>query len=89
MSGVVIRKKLPDIRLSDRPQQGVGEGVIDRITIGMPNGADWMVENDSGQDKGPPLACGCNWFEAMQVIAVTDPYWLGATRSATTAPNCS
>lgn len=73
MPGVVIGKKLPDIRMPNRPEQGVGKGVIDPVAIGMPDGADRVVEDDPGQDEGAALAHRRDRFQAMQVIAVTDP----------------
>ena len=73
MPGVVIWKELPDIRMPDRPEQGVCKSVIDRIAIGMPDGADRVVEDDPGQDEGTTLTHRCDRFQAMEVIAVTDP----------------
>ena len=73
MPGVVIGKELPDIRMPDRPEQGVGKGVIDPVPIGMPDGTDRVVEDNPSQDKWATLTHRSYRFQAMQVIPVTDP----------------
>ena len=65
-SGVAVGKMLADVAKPQRAQQRIGDRVDDDITIGMGNGADVGRHDDPAEDE---LAA---WFEAVDVVTVTD-----------------
>ena len=59
----------------DRPQQGVGESVVQRVTIGMSHRPERMIEPHPAEDERPAGTVGSDRLQAMQVVAVADAEW--------------
>jgi hypothetical protein len=63
---------LPNIRSTDRTQDGVGNRVHQHVAIGMRHGPAIMFETHSTQYKRTTSAMRRAWLKPVQVISVTD-----------------
>ncbi len=73
VAGVRVRKELPDIRLSDSPQQGIRHRMENRVAVRVTDRARRMVKSDSPQNARPTTALWLEGLEAMQIVTVPNP----------------
>ncbi len=72
MPRVVIRKQLPDIRLANRPEQGVGHGVQDRVAVRVANRADGMVKRHAAEHERSTRPLRGSGLQPVQVVSMAD-----------------
>jgi hypothetical protein len=75
-----VWKQLPNVRSTNRAQNGVGDRVHQYVAIGMRHRSAVMFEAHSAQYKRTTSAMRRAWFQPVQVISVTDAIF-GSHRS--------
>ena len=78
VAGVIVGEELADIRLADRPEEGVGDGVSEGVRIRMPDRPEVGLKGNAPQDHRAAPASGGEGFEPMEVVAVADAevWWM-------------
>ena len=74
VAGVGVGKELADVLSAQRPQDRVGDRVVDRIPVGVADRPAGMVEPRPGQDEGTTTPGRGERLQAVQVVAVADPH---------------
>ena len=72
MPRVIIREQLADVRLAQRAEQGIRHCVQQRITIGVTNRPERMVDPFTAEHKRLAVAFRRVRLESMQIVPVTD-----------------
>lgn len=90
VAGVVPRvgigEELADVGLTQCAEEGIGDRVVQRIAIGMGDGAVGVLEGDAAQDEGSDgLGAlgnrGSEGLQTVQVVAVADAEGRGWART--------
>ena len=77
---VGVGKELPDVRLAEGTEQGVGDRVQQGITVGVTDRPAVMLEREASEHERPARAIRGNRLEAVEVVSVTDSKGRGGLR---------